>query len=255
MYAIDLRQTPLFFWWILCLFVASNTLNRKQTPERILLATKTHKTHKKYEQNGTTLVATDISSTWVAGEARAMFSVLSVVKNIFGCGLRGRAGFIRVHRWFKLSFSKCRERFTRKELTQFLLNFRMPRNEVFLIDTISCFDSPVIARDYCIQLSLTFIASEPIWKPCHLNSPHEFSRVPTSRFAYPLSPSIRHLDYLLPAPVQAPPFYRRQTSANRPRRSRKSQNCFLGSDTIFCELMIQRLHFQNFPGGGPNVIH
>ena len=53
-----IREPP-FFLWILCLFVASKTLTRKQTPGRLLLATKTHKTHKKEEQNGTKLVVTD----------------------------------------------------------------------------------------------------------------------------------------------------------------------------------------------------
>ena len=70
MYVIDLRVIPLFLLWILCLFVASKTLTRKQTPERIGLATKTQDSQK-YGQDETTLLVTDISSTWVAGEARA----------------------------------------------------------------------------------------------------------------------------------------------------------------------------------------
>ena len=71
MYVIDLRVIPLFLLWILCLFVASKTLTRKQTPERSRTGHKNTQDSQKYGQDETTLLVTDISSTWVAGEARA----------------------------------------------------------------------------------------------------------------------------------------------------------------------------------------
>ena len=37
MYVIDLRVIPLFLLWILCLFVASKTLTRKQTTPRFVV--------------------------------------------------------------------------------------------------------------------------------------------------------------------------------------------------------------------------
>ena len=47
----------------------------------------------------------------------------------------------------------------REELIEYHLNFRMLRNEVLLIDTISCFDGPGITRDNGIKLPLAFVMS------------------------------------------------------------------------------------------------
>ncbi len=55
---IDSRRIPLFLLWILCLFVASKTLTRKQTRERAGLATKTHKTHKRKNKRAQFLATT-----------------------------------------------------------------------------------------------------------------------------------------------------------------------------------------------------